>query len=143
MATNNMCFHAKCMWIETLMFSNERTVKREKEPVLMALFFFYLSPQTRIIFEFTRRLIRFAVARLTFMFSAHTSIGTPAARYSNKVLSSGVKFASARNLFSSGTVKSYTFNSRPLNSLLKLPANRPGFFLNPLRCFLLSCFQSG
>lgn len=67
-----------------------------------------------MIFEFTRRLIRFAVARLTFMFSAQISIGTPAARYSNKALSSGVKFASCRNWFSSGTVKSYTFKMRSI-----------------------------
>lgn len=70
--------------------------------------------QTRIILEFTRRLIRFAVDRLTFMFSAQISIGTPAARYSNKALSSGVKFASCRKRFSSGTVKSYTFKMRSI-----------------------------
>ena len=57
-----------------------------------------------MIFAFTRRLIRFAVDVLMFIFSAHVSNGIPLLRYSNRALSSGVKLASCRKRSSSGTV---------------------------------------
>ena len=98
-----------------------------------------------MIFEFTRRLIRFAVARLTFMFSAQISIGTPAARYSNKALSSGVKFASFRKWFSSGTVKSYTFKMRSITPhFLSAHMVEPDIYYKDLRlfhCLQVSCMD--